>query len=88
MAVEKAKRALDEAEAKLSLVKRWIRQYDSRVQPLARGVEKMRDVLLRHMAHGVSYLSQATTTLEAYAEIPSPNSAGGDTGHESNSGTS
>src|SRR6185295_16591764 len=43
MAVLKAKRALNEAQAKLDLVKKWNRQYDNRVQPLAKEADKLRD---------------------------------------------
>lgn len=71
-AVTLAKRALTEAESSLARVRQWNRQYDSRVQPLAREVDKLRDVLVSHMGKAVIYLSQATATLNAYAELRAP----------------
>jgi hypothetical protein len=72
MAVAKARRALGEAEAGLNLVKQWNRQYDSRVRPLARDVDKLRDVLVGHMGKAVAYLTQAIKTLDAYADLAPP----------------
>jgi hypothetical protein len=80
-AVQKAKLAVDEAEAKLRLVKQWVRQYDSRVQPLARGVDKTRDVLARHMGQAVAYLAQASATLNAYADLSPPDPSPGGASH-------
>ena len=72
MAVLKAKRALDEAQAKLDLVKKWNRHYDNRVQPLAKDVDKLRDVLAVHMGKAVAYLTQAIRTLGDYADLAPP----------------
>ena len=74
-AVYRAKRALDEARAKFDEVKRWNRQYDNRVQPLAKEVDKLRDVLTQHMGKGLAYLTQTLGTLGAYAELRSPTEA-------------
>ena len=71
-AVLNAKRALNEAQAKLDLVKKWRRQYDNRVQPLAKEVDKLRDVLVVQMGKAVAYLTQATKTLGDYADRPPP----------------
>ncbi|MBI3853854.1 MAG: hypothetical protein HY298_26815 [Verrucomicrobia bacterium] len=72
MAVLKAKRALNEAQAKLDLVKKWNRHYDNRVQPLAKDVDKLRDVLAVHMGKAVVYLTQAIRTLGDYADLSPP----------------
>ena len=69
MAVLKAKRALAEAQAKLDLVKKWNRHYDNRVQPLAKEVDKLRDVLVVHMGKAVAYLTQTIRTLGDYADL-------------------
>ena len=69
MAVAKAKRALGDAEARLNLVKQWNRQYESRVRPLAKDVDRLRDILAGHMGKAVAYLTQAVTTLDAYADL-------------------
>ena len=68
-AVMQAKRALNEAQARLDVVKKWNREYDSRVEPLAKEVDKLRDVLVSHMGKAVVYLTQVNKTLGEYAEI-------------------
>src|SRR5690606_20719205 len=40
-AVTKAKRALDEAETKLRIVKKWNRDFAGHIEPLARQLEKL-----------------------------------------------
>ena len=72
MAVLKAKRALNEAQAKLELVKKWNRYYDNRAQPLAKEVDKLRDVLVVHMGKAVAYLTQTIRTLGDYADLAPP----------------
>ena len=69
LAVVKTKRALNEAEDRLQLVKQWSRQYDGRVEPLAKEVDKLRDVLASHMGKAVAYLTQVTRTLGDYTEL-------------------
>ena len=72
MAVLKAKRALNEAQGKLDLVKKWNRYYDNRLQPLAKEVDKLRDVLVVHMGRAVAYLTQTIRTLGEYADLAPP----------------
>lgn len=73
-AVRKAKRALEEAEAKLRILKHWNREFDNRVNPLAKQLEKLHTVLATDMVRAAAYLSQAIDTLAAYAEM-APGSA-------------
>jgi chromosome segregation ATPase len=68
-AAHKARRALEDAEARLTRVKKWSRQYENRVEPLAKDVDRLRDFLTAHMSRAVSYLSEAIKTLSAYAEL-------------------
>ncbi len=68
MALHRAKRALEEAEAKLRIVKKWTREFDSRVQPLLKQTEKLHTVLSHDMAKAVALLTQTINTLAAYAE--------------------
>ncbi|HTL59712.1 MAG TPA: hypothetical protein VL361_28840 [Candidatus Limnocylindrales bacterium] len=72
VAVQRAKRSLDESETKLKVVKRWDRDYDGRVQPLVKQMEKMHTVLTMDMVQAVAYLTQAINTLAAYAEVKAP----------------
>ena len=72
MAVQRAKRALDEAEAKLRAVKQWNRVFDNRVDPLVKQMEKLHTVLANDMVAAVAYLAQAIDTLHAYAGVITP----------------
>lgn len=74
-AVQKAKHALDEAEAKLRVLKHWNREFDSRVEPLVRQLEKVNTVLANDMTKAAAFLAQAANTLAAYAEMAAPSVA-------------
>lgn len=69
MAVQRAKRAVDEADAKLHVIKRWTREYEGRVQPLVKQMEKLHTLLSNDLVKAAAYLSEAINTLAAYAEI-------------------
>jgi hypothetical protein len=69
MAVQRAKRALDEAEAKLRAVKQWNRVFDNRVDPLVKQMEKLHSVLANDMVKAVAYLAQTIDTLHNYAGV-------------------
>ena len=68
MAVHKAKRAVEEAEAKLKVLKQWNREFDGQVDPLSRQLDKLHTILSHDMMQGVAYLARAITTLQAYME--------------------
>lgn len=68
LAVSRAKRVLAEAQAKLDVLKRWSRRYDGEVAPLAKQVERLRDLLASDMRKAVAFLAQAVQALEAYAD--------------------
>lgn len=73
LAFHRAKRALEEAENKLRIVKKWTREFDNRVQPLLKQTEKLHTVLSHDMVNAVGYLTQTINTLAAYAETkPAP----------------
>ena len=72
VAVTRAKRALDDAETKLRIVKRWTRDFDSRVEPIAKQLEKLQTMLSEEMTRAVAYLSQTINTLDAYANVTPP----------------
>jgi uncharacterized coiled-coil DUF342 family protein len=72
-AVRRAKKALDEATDKLDQVRRWNREFDQRVEPLARHVDKLRHSLTADMGKAVVFLKQSIDALHKYAEAhPSP----------------
>ena len=67
MNLHRAKRAMDEAQEKLRLLKQWNRNLDSRAEPLVRQLEKLHTVIANEMPKAVAYLSQAINSLDAYA---------------------
>jgi hypothetical protein len=75
MAVHRAKASVGEADQKLRTIKRWDREYDSRVQPLVKQMEKLHNVLSNDMVKAVAYLTHAISTLAAYAEKGQPAAA-------------
>jgi len=68
-AVQKARHAIRGAEEKLQRVKQWQRQFDHRVEPPARQVEKLRHTLSHDLGLAVAWLNEMTKTLSAYAEL-------------------
>ncbi len=73
MMVQRAKRALEEADAKFRLVKEWSRVFDNRADPLVKQTDKLHTVLTNDMVKALAFLAQAITTLQAYAKItPAP----------------
>jgi uncharacterized protein (UPF0305 family) len=89
MAFHRARRSVQEADDKLRVIRRWTRDFDNRVLPLLKQVEKLHTVLSHDMVQAAAYLAQAVATLAAYAGIPAPASvseptpaAGGKTGGE------
>jgi hypothetical protein len=76
MAVRRAKRDLDEAEAKLRVVKQWNRVFDNRVEPLVKQMEKLHTVLASDMVKAVGFLKQAIDTLHNYAGVMPASAAG------------
>ena len=72
LAFHRARRALDEANDKLRIVKRWAREYNPQVQPLAKQMEKLHTVLSNDMVKAVASLAQTVRTLSEYAGTPPP----------------
>jgi len=71
-AVHRTKRAFDEAEDKLRVIKKWNRDFDNRVAPLLKEMEKLHTVLAHDMVQAIAFLAQAINTLHAYAGIAVP----------------
>jgi len=69
LAYHRARRALEEAEDKLRIVKKWSREFDGRVQPLLKQVEKLHTILSNDMVKALATLAQTIMTLSAYADI-------------------
>src|SRR5580704_9236915 len=72
MAVTRAKRAVDEAELKLRTIRRWTRNFDSQVEPMAKQLEKLQTLLSEEMLRALAFLTKAIGSLDAYANIAAP----------------
>lgn len=72
MALNRAKKAMDEAQEKLRTVKRWTRDFDSRVEPMAKQLAKLQTMLSEEMPRAVTYLTHAIGSLDAYANVAQP----------------
>jgi len=76
--VQRARRAVEDAEAKLKTIKLWARDFDNRVQPLVKQIEKLHTVLSNDMVQAVAHLAQVINSLQAYADVhpePAPSAA-------------
>ena len=72
LAVNKAKRAVEEAEEKMRVIKKWDREFSNRVEPLARQLEKLHGVLSNTLPQAVAYLGETAKTLNDYANVAVP----------------
>ena len=77
MNVNRLRRALRDAGDKLRVTKKWARNYDGVVEPLAKKLEVLRFLITQQLPKGTQYLKQAADTLHAYAETgPGPKTGG------------
>jgi hypothetical protein len=71
MAVQRAQRAVQEAEQKMVVLKRWERELETLSDPLLKQVEQLQGYLTGEMENGVLFLDQAIQALDAYTELRS-----------------
>jgi len=69
MTVQRAQRAVREAEAKLKLLKRWASELDNRVAPLMKQTEQLHGFLATDMTRAIAYLDQTLKALDAYRNV-------------------
>ena len=69
MAVIRARRAVQEAEAKLRVLRKWDRELENRSEPLLKQVDNLHGFLSSQMPKAVAYLAQVVQTLQAYAGV-------------------
>ena len=77
MAVTRLRRLVKETEEKLAHLKKWARNFDSVLDPLAKKLDSMQDLFAGEMPKGVTYLANAGKTLDAYRRIPTEGGGGG-----------
>lgn len=71
-AVQRARRALSEAEEKLRLVKRWTMDFDHRVGPLVKQLEQLRTMLSNDAPKAAAYLAEVLQRLADYSGVAAP----------------
>lgn len=69
MAVRKARRRLEEAEEHLKVTKRWIRDFDSIVEPAGRQLDGLRERLAQQFPKAVVAMDRSITALQDYAGV-------------------
>ena len=69
VAVNKARHALEEAEAKLKNVKKWTQRFGNLADPLLKRLEPLRQIVDFDMKEAIAFLYHAQRTLEAYREV-------------------
>lgn len=67
--VNRAQRAVVEAETKLRVTRRWIRDFDTVVGPVTRQLDKMDAILVGMMPRACARLDEMIKALEAYAAV-------------------
>jgi chromosome segregation ATPase len=75
--LRRAEAALADSQAKLEVLKRWHQQFDSRIDPLARDLDRLRNALALDLPKGVSILTRVMDALSAYVEASPPPADGG-----------
>jgi hypothetical protein len=72
LAYTKTKQAYDAAEDKLRIIRRWDRDFDNRVEPPARQLEKSHTILADDMTKALHLLTETVKALDDYARMAAP----------------
>ena len=72
LALTKAKNAYDEVEAKLRRVRRWSNDFDNKIDPLFKQLEKFNTLLADDLTQGVRYLTEIMRLLDDYTDTKAP----------------
>lgn len=67
--VHRCKQAVQEAQEKLAMLKKWDRELDNRSEPLVKQVDQFQSFVATEMPRAIAYLGQVIKTLEAYADV-------------------
>jgi hypothetical protein len=67
--MHRAKAAVEEAEKKLALLKKWDHELENRSEPLVKQVDQFQSFVSAEMPKAIAHLTQMIRSLEAYAEI-------------------
>jgi hypothetical protein len=67
MAVQRAERAVREAEEKMAVLKKWDRGLSDRTDPLVKQIEQLQGFIATDMNKAVAHLALIVKSLDAYA---------------------
>ena len=67
--VHRAEQAVDEAQKKLAVLKKWDRELENRSEPLIKQVDQFQGFVTAEMPKAIAYLNNMIRALEAYTEI-------------------
>ena len=68
MAVQRARRGVEEAEQKMKRLKKWDGDLENRAAPLLKEVEQLHNFLTADIPRAIAHLAQIVKTLDAYAD--------------------
>jgi hypothetical protein len=69
MAVERAKRSVNEAEEKLRKIKGWSSEFEHRSQVLVKDLEHVRSLMANEMPKAVAHLVQVIRRIDEYVRV-------------------
>lgn len=72
MELQRAQRAVAEAEQKITALKKWSQELERLAEPLVKQVDSLRGYLTADMAMGVIRLTESIKALDAYTRIAPP----------------
>jgi hypothetical protein len=67
--MHRAQQACDEAQQKLTILKKWDRELENRSEPLVKQVDQFQSFVTSEMPKAIAYVSNAIRALEAYADV-------------------
>ena len=76
MAVQRAHRAIREAEEKTRVLKKWSRELENRSEPMVKEIEQLHGYLTTDMGRAVAYLNEIIKSLQAYTDTRSSGLSG------------
>jgi hypothetical protein len=67
--LHRAEQACEEAEKKLTMLKKWDRELENRSEPLVKQVDQFQSFVTSEMPKAIAYLNQVIRALEAYTDV-------------------
>jgi len=67
--VRRAKQAVDEAQEKIAMLKKWDHELENRSEPLVKQVDQFQSFVTSEMPKAIAYLNNVIRSLEAYADV-------------------